>query len=130
MSDFEGLTTVTQGTVGLGAAIHYFVANGYKVCIPLNDNQNYDLVVDRDGALLKVQVKTTKRKAASGNYMVELRAIRPNKTENIIRPFDNKDVDLLFMLQEDGKRYLIPSEKIEVKSALTLDDRWNEFLVE
>lgn len=48
------------GNAALSMAIAYFGSNGYVVSVPLNDTQDYDLVVDKDGKLQKVQVKGTK----------------------------------------------------------------------
>ncbi len=36
---------------GLGIAIAYFSVNGYTVSIPLNDTQDYDLVIEKSGNL-------------------------------------------------------------------------------
>ncbi len=47
-----------KGNTGLGIAIAY-CANGYTVSIPLNDTQDYDLIVDKNNILKKVQVKAT-----------------------------------------------------------------------
>ena len=40
-----------KGNSGLGMAIAYFSTNGYTVSIPLNDTQDYDLVVEKDNIL-------------------------------------------------------------------------------
>lgn len=40
-------------------AIAYFSTNGYTVSIPLNDTQDYDLIVEKNGILQRVQVKAT-----------------------------------------------------------------------
>ena len=48
-----------KGNTGLGIAIAYYSANGYTVSIPLNDTQDYDLIVDKDNILKKIQVKAT-----------------------------------------------------------------------
>ena len=48
-----------QGDVGLGFAIAWFMSNGYIVSVPLGELPYYDLIVDLDGALYKVQVKTS-----------------------------------------------------------------------
>ena len=47
-----------QGNLGLGKAINFFISEGYIVSIPLNDTQPYDIIVDKDGKLYKVSVKT------------------------------------------------------------------------
>lgn len=38
--------------------IHELIASGYSVSIPFGDNDRYDLVVDDDGSLYRVQCKT------------------------------------------------------------------------
>ena len=52
-------TNKERGNTGLGIAIAYFTANGYTVSIPLNDTQDYDLVIDKNNELETVQVKAT-----------------------------------------------------------------------
>ena len=105
----EGMTTVTQGTVGLGSAIAYFCSNGYTVSLPIVDNQDYDLIVDIDGKLNKIQVKTSKSIGRTGKYEVQLKSVRSNKTSNIIKYFDKSKVEYLYILLSDGLKYLIPS---------------------
>lgn len=52
-----------QGLIGVGDAIAWFCSHGYDVCLPLNDSQKYDLVVDLGGDLHRVKVKTSTRQA-------------------------------------------------------------------
>ena len=52
-------TNKEKGNSGLGMAIAYFSTNGYVVSIPLNDTQDYDLIIEKDGKLKTVQVKST-----------------------------------------------------------------------
>ena len=42
------MTNKQRGNCGLGIAIGYFSTNGYTVSIPLNDTQDYDLLIDKD----------------------------------------------------------------------------------
>lgn len=52
-----------QGEIGLGAAIAWFLGEGYGVSVPLCDNQPYDLIIDsKADGLQKVQVKTSTRR--------------------------------------------------------------------
>lgn len=44
-----------------------------------------------------------------------------------IKNFDNTTVDYLFVLTDTGDEYLIPSENIDVKTSLTIDDRVEKF---
>ena len=49
-------TNKQRGNCGLGLAIAYYSTHGYTVSIPLNDTQDYDLLVDKDGKIESVQV--------------------------------------------------------------------------
>ena len=40
-----------KGNSGLGMAIAYFSTNGYVVSIPLNDTQDYDLVIEKEDTI-------------------------------------------------------------------------------
>lgn len=60
-------TNKEKGNSGLGIAIAYYSSKGYTVAIPLNDTQDYDLVVDKDEKLYKVQVKATACKTKYNN---------------------------------------------------------------
>ena len=52
-------TNKEKGNTGLGITVAYFTANGYTVSIPLNDTQDYNLVIDKNNELKTVQVKAT-----------------------------------------------------------------------
>lgn len=64
-----------KGRVGLSLAIGYYGTQGYTICIPLNDTQWYDLVIEKDGKFQTVQCKCT----ASGNNSISLRSKGRNK---------------------------------------------------
>ena len=52
-------TNKEKGNSGLGMAIAYFSTNGYVVSIPLNDTQDYDLIIEKNNVIKTVQVKST-----------------------------------------------------------------------
>ena len=111
---FENVrNTVGQGAVGFSAAIFYYQKNGYNCCIPLVDNQNYDLVIEKNGELLTVQVKST-RQIVAGNYVAELKSVRPNKNTNNVKSL--QPCDLLFVLCENGDCYSVPFENLTSKN--------------
>lgn len=53
------LSTVSIGDIGESVAITSFVKKGCAVSKPLTNNARYDLIVDINNKLYKVQVKTT-----------------------------------------------------------------------
>lgn len=110
-----------QGNIGLGQAIAYYTLKGIPVMIPLNDTQKYDLVVDIENKLYRVSVKTTQRKAASGNFEVQLKNCGGGSQGSVIRKFDNSTCDILFIYTIDGDIYEIPSKIINATSSIVLN---------
>ena len=123
--------TKQQGNIGLGAAIQYFTLNGYIVSLPLNDSQDYDLIVDDGKNLLKVQVKTTKQVTKYNRFVVNLRVFGGNSKENYVHKKGDEIIyDLLFVLCDDGTTYLIPKSIIQgQKSTVTLGKQYSQFKI-
>jgi hypothetical protein len=129
---FNNMSKVTQGCVGLGAAIAYFTRQGCVVLLPLVDNQPYDFAVEENGEIKKVQVKTTgykDPKAKDPNFIVTLRSIRANKTKNVAHKFNKDLVDYVFVLTSEGNEYLFPSQIIEPKSTLSLCEAYEKYKI-
>ena len=53
------MNTVGIGDVGEAIAVVEFTQQGFMVSKPLSNNARYDLIVDKDNKLYRVQVKTT-----------------------------------------------------------------------
>jgi hypothetical protein len=119
-------TTVSQGAVGLAAAVFYYQKSGYCVLLPLIDNQGYDLVVEKDGILKTVQCKTTRAKK-NNTYLVQLKKVRPNRTGNVISVLEK--CDLLFVLCETGDMYSIPYESLTSLNELRLNSKIEQWKV-
>lgn len=116
-----------KGNKGLSIAIGYFGSNGYTVSIPLTDTQDYDLIVD-NGILQKVQVKYVEHKNKAGNYEVGLRVMsgtsrKPTKMAN------ECVYDLLFIVCGNGRKYIIPKEKITNINSIALYSDYAEYIV-
>lgn len=99
-----------------------FVRQGYEVYSPITDNTLCDMVVLKDGKLSRVEVKSTKSpEQRSGAYKIQLKRVRSNRTENIIRYFDNSSVDILAIYLEDiDKVILMDSLTVIPKTELTI----------
>lgn len=125
---FNGYQSI-QGNIGLGKAIEYFTSCGICVSIPLNDTQKYDLVADFNGKLNKISVKTSRYKDNKSSYTVMLKNCGGSSGKSKIRPFDNKSCDYLFIYTADNLMYLIPSEKIKATSAISVGNKYTEYIV-
>lgn len=126
----KNLNSKKQGDIGLGVAIAYYTGLGKTVCLPLTDNQDYDLVIDDGLGLKKVQVKTTSHRSR-GSYKVDLRVTGGNSSGNQVNKYGNDIIyDILFVLTANGSKYVIPKEEFsEHKNSLTLGSKYEKYLV-
>jgi len=117
-----------KGNTGLGIAIAYYTVNGYTVSIPLNDTQDYDLVVDKGGLLIKVQVKATSCKTKYGTYQVALKSCGGTKGKTY-KTLINTQVDELFIVTEKMNIYILPIDKVDNKSTINLCDKYQIYKI-
>ena len=99
------VTNKQRGNCGLGIAIAYFSTNGYTVSIPLNDTQDYDLLIDKDGKIESVQVKYTSCKTKYGVYQLALKSCGGTKGKTYKTVLDT-NVDYLFAVTENVDMYV------------------------
>jgi len=99
-----------QGDAGVGQAIAYFTKLGYIVSIPLTDSQDYDLIVEIEDELKKVQVKTGT--TFDRNVPVIYAGVSGgNKTGTSFKSIEEQKWDLLYCWHiEADKHYLIPNQ--------------------
>lgn len=116
-----------KGNTSLGIAIAYYVSNGYTISIPLNDTQDYDLIIDDGKKLKKVQVKGTGCKTKYGNFQVALKSCGGTKGSTY-KTVINTDIDELFIFTENKECYVIPKKEIINQSTLTLGEKYNKYL--
>ena len=121
-------TNKEKGNTSLGVAIAYYSSNGYTVSIPLNDTQDYDLIVDKENKLKKVQVKSTACKTKYGNYQVALKSCGGTKGRTYKTVIDT-NIDELFIFTENLDIYIIPIEEIKNKATLNICEKYNKYKI-
>lgn len=93
----------------------------YHVFSQVSGKAPFDLVAYRDNVLLRVSVKSVVQKDKHGSFVVQLKTVRSNKTENKITTFDNTSCDLLAVyLDETDQVCWLPTGKVKATSAITL----------
>ena len=122
------ITNKEKGNSGLGMAIAYFSTNNYTVSIPLNDTQDYDLVIEKNNILKTVQVKATGCKRKNGVYQVALKSCGGTKGKTYKTIIDT-NIDYVFILTENKEIYLIPKEEIQNRTTLNLCDKYEKYRV-
>jgi hypothetical protein len=119
-----------QGDVGLAEACAWFTRNDFHVSIPLTDSNDYDLIVDDDDKLYRVQVRTTYHKTDHDIYKVNLAVSGGNRSgTGKMKYFNPKKIDLLFVLTENRDMYVIPSREIANTRTLNLGEKYKHFKV-
>ena len=121
-------TNKQKGNTGLGMAIAYFTSNDYTVSIPLNDTQDYDLIIEKHNILNTVQVKATACKTKYGIYQVALKSCGGTKGCTYKTVVDTK-VDYLFIFTEEKQMLFIPREKIINRTTLNLSNEYLKYEV-
>ena len=101
-------TNKDKGRAGLSAAIAYFGMNGYNVSIPLNDTQEYDLVIEKDGLFQKVQCKATGSQDGKIDFRITSGKQNGQTTGNLL----NTNIDILFCLNQNQTMFCIPFSDI------------------
>lgn len=121
-------TNKEKGNSSLGIAIAYYSSNGYTVSIPLKDTQDYDLIIDRENILRKVQVKSSSCKTKYGNYQVALKSCGGTKGKTYKTVIET-NVDEVFILLENLEMYIIPIKEIKNKSTLNICKKYDKYKV-
>ena len=118
-------TNKEKGNAGLGIAIAYYSSNGYTVSIPLNDTQDYDLIVDKENVLKKVQVKATSCKTKYDKYQVALKSCGGTKGKTYKTIMDT-NINEVFIVTDTMEMFIIPIEEIKNKSTINLCEKYEK----
>lgn len=122
-------STKEKGRAGLSAGIAYFGMNGYTVLLPLNDTQDYDMVIEKDNVFSKVQCKSTGAKSSSGYYEVKMDSWGGANGGTRYGSVKNSSAHILFILTKDQDMYVIPISDITVECQLTLNNNYEKYKV-
>ncbi len=121
-------TNKEKGNSALGIAIAYFSTNGYVVSIPLNDTQDYDLIVDKNNIMEKIQVKSTGCVTKYGNYQVALKSCGGTRGSTY-KTVVETNIDKIFIVDQLKNMFLIPRNEIDNKSTINLCEKYNKYKV-
>lgn len=121
-----------QGDLGEAAAIQWLTEIGAVAFVPLFHSPDVDLVAEIDGELIRVQVKTSMRRVENENcFQVQLATRGGNQSwTGLVKYFDPRRCDFLFVLVADGRCWFIPSSAVEGRSGINLGGtKYSEFEV-
>jgi len=126
----ECKTNKDQGNVGLAKALYELQLLGYRISIPITENQKYDLIGDKNEKLYRIQVKTTKNKSKYGVFIVGLRTLGGNQSFHSIKKRKTGDYDLLYILTDENISYLIPDDAFNNENSIHLNKIMDMYIIE
>lgn len=109
----------SKGKAGLAVAIGYYGSKGYTVSVPLNDTQDYDLIVDDGISLKKVQVRCTGHVNKYGRYEVSVKS-SGGTNGSVYSHVKDTNIDILFVVCTNGWLFEIPKDNITQSSSISL----------
>ena len=119
---------------GLSVAAKWFLERGYIVSVPIEPTC-YDLIVESDAGLKKIQVKTTANVMPNGRHAVKLvRMIYDAQARSDVIgryrqvPYGEGMIDYFFIVTT-GRQYLIPFDAVAGKQTIVLDHKYAAFAV-
>lgn len=96
-------TTQRKGDTAVAQAIATFTRLGYDVSLPITESAAYDLIIDTNPKLHKVQVRYL------GGKEVDLRRIHSNSKGYVVKKVKDGAYDWLYVLKSDRTEYLFTS---------------------
>lgn len=94
-------TTQRKGDIAAAQAIARFTKMGYDVALPLTESAAYDLIVDTNKGLQRIQVRY------SSVREVALRRIHSNSKGYVVKKTRHNAYDWLYIFKNTGEEYLI-----------------------
>ena len=93
--------TQRKGDLAVAQAIATFTRLEMDVSLPITESASYDIVVDDDNSLRRVQVRYC------GSIEVELRRIHSNSSGYVVKKTKHNAYDWLYVLDSKGSEYVI-----------------------
>jgi Holliday junction resolvase-like predicted endonuclease len=110
-----------QGDIGELSAMEWLASKGAQIYVPVGHSPDVDLIAGVDGTSLRVEVKTSNCRSATGRWNVSLSTRGGNQSWNgTTKLFDRTRCEFLFVHVGDGRRWFIPSAAIDGRTTLVL----------
>lgn len=115
--------TLSTGMITELQCLKDFISLGYHCSIPYGDCARYDVVVDIDNKLYRVQCKTSRWSTDTAKekvaFEISTRTATTNTKKTVRKIYTEDEVDFFYTCF-NGKSYLVPISEIAGKTAF----RW------
>jgi hypothetical protein len=110
-----------KGDIAVAYAISYFMTHDCEVCLPIGDKKPYDLIIEKNNKLYKVQVKYAGTWGKDGKCMAALRTMGGNQSYHTAKRYSKADFDLLFVHSAKNQDFLIPWSDIDNVNSISVE---------
>ena len=98
----------------------YCIEHGIPVSKPITNNLPYDCIIDYNGKLLKIQIKTGYNSPSQNSFVFNCKSTSKNYNEVTVKTYENKiDGFITWFYNNKDLFYYIPIEKAG-KSTMTI----------
>lgn len=117
------MDTKTKGSIGVSMFVTECLKRDMTPSVPVGDGAPYDLIIDTNGKLFKIQVKVAYRNKYS--YIANARMAKTNRTSYKYEHYKENDFDVFVgCVIETNSLYIIPWTVFsEYSSGLTLSEK-------
>ena len=112
------LTSKEKGNLTELQCMTEFYKAGYRVSIPYGENSRYDMILDANSHLLRVQCKTSKA-VSDDCFSFACRSTRVNSQGSYSSKYTKDEIDY-FSTFYKGKCYLVPVEECSIEKTLRI----------
>lgn len=104
--------TSKVGDIGESIAVHEFIKRGIAVSLPFGSNVPYDMIIDINGRLYRVQCKTRTKK--DDEHHITFYSCRTNGFTYKHKKYGENEVDYFFFYcMENGYKALVPISDVK-----------------
>jgi len=104
------MNTKLKGDIAEQAVILFALKKGWGVLTPLGDRLAYDLVLDINDKLIRLQVKSAWFDKKTENYVVDVRRTKTNRRIMRREYYSDNDFDFAVVYLSDDLYYVFPAE--------------------
>lgn len=120
-----------QGDLGEASARCWYELRGCEVFIPTGRSPDYDFIADDGERLIRVQVKTSGQWRRQRWHVAICTRGGNQSWSGVAKYFSATRCDELFAVTTDGRRWRVPADRVEARTAIVLGgEKYEDFEVE
>jgi len=101
------MDTKLKADIAESAVVTELLKRGFKVLKPVGDRLPYDLAIDHDGELIRIQVKSAWFDSSEDAYIVDVRRTKTNRRKMLRHRYTARDFDFAILYIDDHRVFYV-----------------------